>query len=295
LATLFNYLRITRPANIITSVSDVWAGIAISGILFGVLNTEVYLKVLFLSLSTIGLYGGGIVFNDVFDFELDKKERPERTIPSGKISLRNAIILGTILLMMGVFFALLVSELSRTIAFLIVVSALVYNKWSKHHPYLGPPNMGLCRGLNLLLGISILNFQVYQLWHIALVPIIYISAITLISRGEVTGSKAKPIYIAAVFYAIVIFLIGFFAFQKNNLLMVIPFLAGFMVMIYKPLINAIQSPIGPNIGKAVKSGVIALIIMNASWAAAAGLWQFAILILFLLPISIWLSKIFAVT
>ena len=45
------------------------------------------------------------------------------------------------------------------------------------------------------------------------------------------------------------------------------------------------------IGKAVKAGVIALIVMNASWAAAFGLPLIVLLIFALLPVSLILAKL----
>jgi 4-hydroxybenzoate polyprenyltransferase len=45
----------------------------------------------------------------------------------------------------------------------------------------------------------------------------------------------------------------------------------------------------------VKAGVLALIVMNASWAASFGALYLAIVIVLLLPISILLAKLFAVT
>jgi len=66
-------------------------------------------------------------------------------------------------------------------------------------------------------------------------------------------------------------------------------------MIYRPLFKAIDEPIGPNIGKAVKAGVIALIIMDSAWAAAAGALDAAFVIILLLPVSFWLARKFAVT
>jgi len=73
------------------------------------------------------------------------------------------------------------------------------------------------------------------------------------------------------------------------------FLLLFAWMIFNPLIKAIQQPTGKNIGKAVKAGVIGLILMNASWASAFNAIYFAIIIVLLLPISIGLGKMFAVT
>eukprot|EP01041_Mallomonas_annulata_P029156 gene29156-51100_t len=77
------YLQLTRPANIITAIADILAGVTIATFSFSIEDINPT-KVVFLCLSTIGLYGGGIVFNDIFDLELDKIERPERVIPSGK-------------------------------------------------------------------------------------------------------------------------------------------------------------------------------------------------------------------
>lgn len=284
-----------RPANIVTAIADVLAGIAISGILSMMTTTSALMKILLLCISTIGLYGGGIVFNDVFDYKIDMVERPERVIPSGKISIGEATGLGIVLLLIGIIAALLVNTTAFVLAILTSIAALTYNRWGKHHPLLGPPNMGLCRGLNLLLGVSILPAMVFNLWYIAIVPIIYISAITMISRGEVHGSSRKPLYSAALLYGLVILMILWFAWNQQKQLVAIPFLLGFAFMIYRPLLKAIQMPTGPAIGKSVKAGVIALILMNGAWAAAGGQWLLALVIVTLLPFSLWLSKIFAVT
>ena len=117
----------------------------------------------------------------------------------------------------------------------------------------------------------------------------------MISRGEVYGSKRTPLQFAAVLYALVIASILYFSFIEGTIIFAIAFLSLFAWMIFKPLINAIQEPSGPNIGKSVKVGVIALILMNASWAATAGALYIALIILLLLPLSIWLGKKFAVT
>ena len=292
---IFGYLRLARPANIVTAIADVLAGIAISGLFLSLLDRENYIDITLLCLSTIGLYGGGIVFNDVFDVELDRTERPERSIPSGLISLKEATIWGTFLLLFGIAMAFSVNSTAGFMAFFITASALIYDKWGKHHPFLGPPNMGLCRGLNLLLGISILPAGVWEFWYIAIAPIIYISAITMISRGEVHGSNRNPLYAAAILYGMVILFILGFSWVNGMTLFMTPFLLGYAIMIFRPLLAAIKSPTGPLIGKAVKAGVIALILMNASWAAASGTWIVAILIVLLLPLSIWLSRKFAVT
>ena len=290
------YLRLMRPANIVTSVADVLAGIAISGFLANQsFQIQDLLAILLLCFSTAGLYGGGVIFNDVFDADLDKIERPERPIPSGLITFKEAAKLGSIMLIGGILAAAATSITSGIIAFFIALSALVYNKWGKHHFFLGPVNMGLCRGLNLLLGISIMSNAVTDWWFLAFAPIIYIASITMISRGEVHGGSRGSLHLAALLYGLVISLILYFAFSKGRILFSLIFLLPFAWMIFNPLLKAIKEPVGKNIGKAVKAGVLALILMNAAWAAAFGSLYLALVIIILLPLSLKLSKIFAVT
>ncbi|MFC1223101.1 UbiA-like protein EboC [Pedobacter sp. BG31] len=288
------YLRMMRPANIVTSVADILAGIAISGVL-SIGFPIPWLSIVLLAASTACLYGGGIVFNDVFDADLDKIERPERAIPSGIISLRDATLLGGLLLFAGIAFAALNSLTSGLLALLVAVFALLYNKFGKHHSFFGPLNMGLCRGFNLLLGLSVVPEMLWSHYDLAIVPVIYIFSITMTSRGEVHGGRAKNLYLAAFLYAIVIGAIAYFAFVNERLLLSMLFLVPFVVMIFRPLIKAIKEPVGKNIGGAVKAGVISLILMDAAWAVTFDALILAFIIAALLPLSMWLSKLFAVT
>lgn len=289
------YLRLMRPANIVTSVADVLAGIAIAGYFYHLtFNAASFYPVVLLCLSTVGLYGGGIVFNDVFDAELDKVERPERAIPGGAVSLREATLLGVFLLLWGIGFAFSYSNIAGCLAIAIALAALLYNKVSKHHAFAGPLNMGLCRGLNLLLGVSVSASMLSHLYYLAVVPIIYIFSITMISQGEVHGGNKRNLYIGGLLYAIVLATITYYivAYQKSEAFI---FLIPFALLIYQPLWFAVKNPTGPNIGKAVKAGVISLILMDAAWAASFGAFWAAIFIACLLPVSRQFAKVFAVT
>jgi 4-hydroxybenzoate polyprenyltransferase len=297
---LMGFLRLTRPANVITAVSDILAGIAISRYF---LNTsgEVYTwkTIAMLVFSTMGLYAGGVVFNDVFDAKLDSVERPERPIPSGIVTKPAATVWGTLLLLTGIIAAANIHadifSVSTALSITIAVSALVYDKWCKHHFIAGPLTMGLCRGLNLLLGVSIIPAAVSTYWFLSLVPITYIAAITMISRGEVHGGNKRNLYFAICLYTLVIVTLWIFSIAQMHWQTAMLPIIGFALMIMPPLIKAIKQPKGVLIGKAVKAGVIALILMNASWAAASGQVYLACVIILLLPVSILLAKLFAVT
>ncbi|WP_027303119.1 UbiA-like protein EboC [Rudanella lutea] len=290
---LLPLLRLTRPANLITAVADVLAGMAIAGYL--TLPDAAPAPVGWLSLATVGLYGGGVVFNDVFDAELDAVERPERPIPSGRVSLMAATTLGAILLAVGVVAAFMVNPLSGWLAVATGVAALVYNRFSKHHALIGPINMGLCRGLNLLLGVSVLPDQVQPWAWLGVVPVLYIGAITAISQGEVHGGNTRTLRLAGLLYGAVIAIIAAIAQSRGQLGTALPFLIIFGYYIFVPLWQAVREPIGRNIGMAVKAGVLSLIVMNAAWVAAFASFPFALLVMCLLPLSRLLARLFAVT
>jgi 4-hydroxybenzoate polyprenyltransferase len=290
---LIAFFRLTRPANIVTAVADILAGIAISG--FFLKPQEDVSSVVWLVLSTMGLYGGGVVMNDVFDAGLDRIERPERPIPRGLVSETEGAVLGIVLLSGGIASAFLVSGLSGLLALVIAAAALLYDKWGKHQLFLGPLNMGLCRGLNLLLGLSIIPAMVNEFWFLAAVPVIYIAAITMISRGEVHGGKKSTLSGAALLYLLAMAAIFYVAMKHEHPIVTILFIALWALMVFLPLRNAIRQPAGKMIGRAVKAGVLALILMNAAWAAAFGATYLALIIILLLPLSILLARVFAVT
>tara|TARA_R110000751_G_scaffold206717_2_gene310679 strand:+ start:2403 stop:3302 length:900 start_codon:yes stop_codon:yes gene_type:complete len=295
---LMGFARLARPANLPTAAADILAGVAIALYLK---NIEVlkFLEdqsadILSLVFSSIALYAGGVVFNDVFDAELDAVERPERAIPSGLVPKREAVYFGIILMLIGITLAFKCSLLSGLISIALTIAILTYDAYFKQFSFSGPLNMGICRGLNLLMGMSILGTHSH--WYISIVPVVYIFAITLISRGEVHGNNKKHIVWAGILYAIVILSIALVVMQqKDNLIVLLPFLILFGFLIFKPLVKAFKENSPSNIKKAVVSGVLSLVVMNACWVAGFSDWYLALAVLLLLPLSMLLSKLFAVT
>lgn len=285
------FAELTRPANVVTALSDIMAGLAIVGFIFGQLEYQFY-PALFLGISSMCLYAGGVVFNDVFDHELDSIERPERALPSGRIKLSEAIIGGIVLLALGIFLAFWQSRLSGIVAIFITLFALFYDWKGKHMRIFGPINMGLCRAFNLLLGMSVYELGVLEHFPVIAIPLIYIAAITLVSRGEVHGGKAITLYFAGFLFLVVHASQLYFA-EKAEFALV--FVLAHFILIFRKLRIAIENPMGKNIGLTVKTGVLTLILMNAAWVASSGQWIVALFVLALLPVSLGLAKKFAVT
>jgi 4-hydroxybenzoate polyprenyltransferase len=297
------YLELMRPANIVTAWADILVGFAASGsgiIFTKLINQEASVVILiplaWLLLATTGLYGGGIVFNDVFDAELDAKERPNRAIPSGRVSRQNATLLGSILFTIGIIAAFQLSWLSGAIAIFITLSCLLYDSLAKHHLFFGPLNMGLCRGSNLLLGVSAVPAIVWERWYLALIPVLYIAAITAISQGEVHGGKKITGVLALVLIAIVLTaVLALGLLEEYTAIAALPFAILLAIRVLPNFIKAAREPIAENIRNAVKIGVLSLIVLDATVASGfAGLY-YGLLVLILLPFSMKLAKLFAVT
>lgn len=303
------FLKLVRPANIITAWSNILVGAAIA---YGTLNEESLpmfdfinyfnFDIVLLIISTSGLYGGGIVMNDYFDANLDAKERPERPIPKGLISKKNALNFAIILYTIGVISAFCVNIVSGIIACSLVGLTLIYNTFSKHNSFLGPLNMGICRAVNWLLGMSICStfFSSFLLWLI--IPLLYIFGITLVSRSEVIGEKGNNLIIGVGLYIFVILVIALSGLSSNRttgifiFFMLMPFIIYFFHKVLKPTLLAINGGGKPElVMKAVKSAVIGVIIVDASVAVIFLGIIYGVIILVLMPSSIYLSKRFAVT
>lgn len=299
---LWAYLQMMRPANIVTSWADILVGFAASGsvallneVMRGQATLTSLVPVAWLLLATTGLYGGGVVFNDVFDAQLDAKERPERPIPSGRASRQSAILLGSMLLVVGVVAAAQVSWLSATLAATVAEAALLYDALGKHHPFFGPLNMGVCRGGNLLLGVSVVPAMLER-WFLALIPIAYIAAITAISRGEVHGGKRSIGVVALLLIGAVIgAMLALGLLKDYEVLAALPFIALFAWRVLPPFVKAVREPSPDQIRAAVKAGVLSLIVLDATVAAGFAGLPYGLLVLSLLPISLGLARLFSVT
>lgn len=155
MASVIDYLRLLRIANVFTALADVMMGYVL------VHRQLMPLPPLAGLLATSALlYCAGMVLNDVFDVEVDRRERPQRPLPSGRISLRTARILGFALLLAGLAAGWATAVCAQVpvfrsgmVATLLAACILAYDGGMKA-TRLGPLTMGVCRFLNVLLGAS---------------------------------------------------------------------------------------------------------------------------------------------
>ncbi|MEL6357948.1 MAG: polyprenyltransferase, partial [Bacteroidota bacterium] len=190
-----------------------------------------------------------------------------------------------------------VSRNSTLLAIAITGLALLYDKYSKHIQVVGPLNMGLCRAGNLLLGMSISATALQTYWWIGIIPVLFISAITLTSQKENAGNNRASIGIAMLLDFSILLILGY---------LVLIGVMGFWTTVPLLLVwyganayakgRAIRFNEPANVKKAVRYGILSLIPLDASLASGFSsnlLVGFGVMLL--LPLSFWLAKQFAVT
>lgn len=291
---LLAYLELMRPANVLTAWADILAGAAAAAAVAAMLPSIPNL--LWLLLATTGLYAGGVVLNDVCDSRLDSAERPERPIPSGRASRRSAALLAGVLLVLGVFCAWQVSTASGFLAAAVAVAAILYDAASKHSAVLGPLTMALCRGGNLLLGVSIVPAVLPQLSLLALIPLAYIAAITAVSRGEVHGGSAAVGYMAVgLMVSVLVGLLALAALPAYQWWSALPFVLLLAARVLPPFVRAGRHPRPEYVRQAVRAGVLSVIVLDAALAGGFGGLLIGGMVLLLWPLSMGLGRVFAVT
>lgn len=112
------YLIIIRPLNCIMAAIAVYIASLISG-----LSLYPTLPVIYALASVFLICAAGMVVNDYFDVEIDRVNKPQRPIPSGRISKRKALAYSYLLFGIGVYVAYLINVFTFILA--IIASALL--------------------------------------------------------------------------------------------------------------------------------------------------------------------------
>lgn len=300
---LLAFAQLLRIPNVFTAFADIFMAAASPGAV-----TESPAAVGLVLLASGCLYLGGMVWNDVFDRAEDAKVRGFRPIPSGRVSVRTAVALGTGLLLAGLGFscAALIDfpdDLKTTpfgrhdprqVAFVLVTAILMYDGWLKRTPA-GPLGMGFCRFLNVWLGLSVVGNRGVSdelAFHLAGVIGLYIVGVTWFARTEEAASNRRQLVLAAGVMA-----------AAGGLALAVPahlpagsspwffpyLLVGFGFVVGIPVARAINRPTPKLVQAAVKRSILGLVVLDAVLATAfvgpAGL----LILLLLLPAA-WLGK-----
>jgi 4-hydroxybenzoate polyprenyltransferase len=287
--------RLLRLPNVFTAFADIGLGLCATAALSpnSVDDTFAWKAALLLAASGC-LYMAGMVWNDYFDFEEDKRDRPFRPIPSGRVSLRTAFWIGLSLLAVGWSCAAFTGKTGALIGLALVGAILAYDARIKRTKF-GPLGMALCRFLNVLLGVSLADaaaLPVITRLHLALTIGVYIVGVTWFARTEENRSDPKVLARAAflMLAAAVLGLATATRVPPGTSSPLFPYLLvifGFWVGI--PVAAAIRKPTPDRVQAGVKRSIFGLVVLDALLASVfVGTW--GLLLVLLLPPALLLGK-----
>lgn len=285
------YLELVRPPNLFTAAADVVAGFACNG---GELRQ--WPTCLSLVMSSMCLYASGVALNDACDAERDRLERPNRPIPSGRVPRRRALLLALCLMWIGVGLAIAVSAASALIAASLAAAIVLYDVVTKSTPA-APAVMGLCRALNLTLGMlgAAARLAPHSIAAIGLTWL-YISSVTLFARDEAGESSWRRLgvglcgVVAAIVGLLPLTLIAS-PHDPTGWLLVL----GLLVIVGPPGRRALRQRTPHAVQSAVKAFILGLVGFDAIIAWLGAGWVGGLLLGALILPTVALARLFRVT
>jgi 4-hydroxybenzoate polyprenyltransferase len=259
---LTSVLQLVRLPNIFTAPSDVAMGLAVSGATLTASHAA-------LLVASACAYAGGMALNDACDAPLDARERPERPIPSGRITRAAAYAIAATLLALCLGLAAAAGIRPFAVALLLVAAIVLYDAVAKGTAA-GPGVMAACRALNVGLGIALGVLAWPALGAVAIV-FAYVLVLTLLSRFEVTAAPVALVRRGAAAFAVVLaaaialFILGWGAAGAVGVV----FLALLAAWLGPPLRAAADDPAPRRIINVIKSAVLGIILVDAAFTGAA--------------------------
>ena len=138
------YLEILRPGNAVMAVIAIF----LMAIISGKFTFEVLMAAVVVFLVT----GAGNSINDYFDHKIDAINKPQRPIPSGRISLKGALVYSISLFAVGIIIAFAINLLLGIIALSSSLLMIYYARDLKTKCLIGNLSISFLTGLCFVFG-----------------------------------------------------------------------------------------------------------------------------------------------
>lgn len=143
------YLEIMRPGNAVMGVIAVFLVMLITG--------DFTLSAFLACIAVFIIMGGGNAINDYFDHKIDAINKPNRPIPSGRISLRSAGIYSSSLFAVSIIIGFIVGILPGIIVLLSSILMIYYAYSLKKKPLIGNISISFLTGLTFVFGAVVVG------------------------------------------------------------------------------------------------------------------------------------------
>ncbi|QDT69211.1 prenyltransferase [Planctomycetes bacterium MalM25] len=289
------YARLLRLSNGPTALADVWMGYAVvSG------SLAPSWPLLLASLASLALYHGGMALNDANDAEKDTAENRGRPIAEGLITPSVATWVARSLLFSGLGLGIAASASAgsfsgQNVTLLLAIAIVLYNSRLKS-TLAGPPLMGACRGLNIMLGMAVAGGTTIGTAGDG-VPVgqfLYITGVTLYARDEAGTPKRSLLAAGAAMALVGIAWLATCSSLSDAVsakpIATIGFWIAVALMATRGMAAAILQPTPRNLGRGVGIAIQGLVILDATLAALYAGPMAGLAILALLPVTMLLAR-----
>ncbi len=270
-----DHLDLVRAPAVLSVVGDTLAGAAAAG-------HALTPRRALLPVASACLYAGGMALNDYADRHLDALERPERPIPSGRVTEQRALQVAVGLTAAGVGLAAAGGgRRALAVALPLAASVWTYDTIAKERP-VGPVVMAACRGLDVLMGAGVGHLRAAL--PAAAGMAVHTAGVTLVSRGEVHGTTSSLATTVAAATAVGGVSVGVGALRhrrgpgtgpasgRRAVTAVVGAVAAgaYLATCLPRQVDAAITPSAPNAFAATKAGIRAMLPLQAAWAARGG-------------------------
>ena len=296
------YIILVRLPNIFTAASNILSGYftIVATVSSSFINLHLLYLVGLMTSSSL-LYLAGIVFNDYFDIEIDKKERLTRPLPSGKITKRKALTIAISSMIAANVITLVINWTSFIIAIILTTIIIAYDYGLKHNNITGPIIMGLARSINVILGaspaLSTLLLSVTaskMLLFIAISLFLYIVAISILSKKEVSGKATNLIIISSLSIVFVdiaaIAIAGLIGIFQPAVFAFLVLFSVVMIITFRPILRGLDNLAPIHIRNIIKNMIISIIILDSVFVSGLIGLPYGLATLLLLIPSVLLSR-----
>ncbi len=265
------WIELSRGANLPTVWSNTLIGCLIAAAFGATMDGSTLVLLVAILVGVSLLYTGGMFLNDACDAEWDAAHRPERPIPSGRVTRRSVQLAASLALGLGAVLVLWASPsgLALCVLGLLLVAILAYSRWHKGNPF-APLLMGLCRAALPLIGYIAFapscdccqqggNQLIFA--H-ATALLLYTASISLLARHEATGGKPHAVGTWLAALAPFVTLLGWPLGEVDIWTWGVAVLTGLSIPLYQRLI--------PDIGERVAERIAGLILLDyIAWRLVA--------------------------
>ncbi|MCK5147690.1 geranylgeranylglycerol-phosphate geranylgeranyltransferase [bacterium] len=144
--TINGYFRLLRPVNVLIAGLSIFLGGVLSGFSLPIVNLVLAV------ISGMLITGAANTINDVFDLEIDRINKPERPLPSNRLSINAARLYSGVLFIVGCLLGCCINWQAFFVAILTTVLLFAYSAWLKPTALWGNLTVGFVSGLAFIYG-----------------------------------------------------------------------------------------------------------------------------------------------